>query len=103
MALSETGRLTRVLLKHPRDAFVDDRTIAAEWEPLNFSAAPDLLRAIEEYERFADILRSSGAEVHFLPAAAGTTLDSLYARDASIVSSRGVILCRMGKRSRAAE
>jgi N-dimethylarginine dimethylaminohydrolase len=103
MLPSETGQLTHVLLKHPREAFVDHRTIAAEWQPLNFTAPPDLGRATEEYERFVDILRSSGAVIHFLPRAAGTTLDSLYARDASIVCGRGIILCNMGKRSRSHE
>lgn len=103
MTLTECGRLTRVLLKHPRDAFRDEAAIAAEWQALNFTAPPDMARAIDEYERFVAVLRSAGAEIHFLPKASGTTLDSLYARDASIVSSRGLISCSMGKRSRAAE
>src|SRR5690349_15029305 len=103
MTLTEYGQLTRVLLKHPRDAFRDEATIAAEWQALNFTAPPDMARAIDEYERFVAILRSAGAEIHFLPKGSGTTLDSLYARDASIVSSRGLISCSMGKRSRATE
>ena len=102
-ALSEVGRLAHVVLKHPQAAFVDGQAIADQWQPLNFSAPPDLGRAIDEYDRFVDILRSAGAEVHFLPRDAATTLDSLYARDASIVSPRGIILCSMGKRAREAE
>jgi N-dimethylarginine dimethylaminohydrolase len=38
-----------------------------------------------------------------LPPDADTTLDSIYARDASIICDRGVILCNMGKRPRAGE
>jgi N-dimethylarginine dimethylaminohydrolase len=102
-AQSEAGRLTHVLLKHARDAFVDAPTIASQWQALNFTAAPDLARAIDEYDRFVEIIRSSGAEVRFLPPDANTTLDSIYVRDASIVCSRGIILCNMGKRSRASE
>lgn len=101
--LAEFGRLTRVALKHPRDAFRSDDAIAAEWKALNFGAAPSFTRAIEEYDALVEILRTAGVRIDYLPAAAQTNLDSLYVRDASIVCSRGVILCRMGKRLRAGE
>jgi N-dimethylarginine dimethylaminohydrolase len=101
--LSEVGRLTRVVVKDPREAFVDAQTIAGQWQPLDFSGAPDLARAIDEHDRFVEILRSSGADVQLLPRDPATTLDSIYARDASIVSPRGMILCSMGKRAREAE
>ena len=102
-ALTEYGRITRIALKHARDAFRDGHTIAAQWQPLNFIAPPDLGRARAEYDRFLEILRAGGARVELLPADPETTLDSIYVRDASIVCSRGVILCRMGKAARAAE
>jgi N-dimethylarginine dimethylaminohydrolase len=101
--LAEFGRLTRVLLKHPREAFRSDEAIAAEWKALSFGATPSFARAIEEYDAFIDILRTAGVQANHLPAAEETNLDSIYVRDASIVCSRGVILCRMGKRLRAAE
>jgi N-dimethylarginine dimethylaminohydrolase len=101
--LSEIDRLVEVVVKRPRDAFVDPQTIAAQWRPLNFSGPPDLARAIDEHERFVDILRAAGADVQFLPRDPSTTLDSLYARDASIVSPRGLILCSMGKIARQPE
>jgi len=98
--VNEVGRLARVVLKHPLDAFVDTETIATQWQELNFVGPPDLERAVAEYERFVATLRSVGAEVSFLPRAPQTTLDSIYVRDASIVSPRGMILCRMGKQQR---
>jgi N-dimethylarginine dimethylaminohydrolase len=101
--LSEIAPLRRVLLKHPREAFVDAAVIAGQWRELNFTAPPDLARAIDEYDRLADTLRSAGAELLFLPHDGDTTLDSIYVRDASIVAPGGVILCRMGKRTRAHE
>jgi N-dimethylarginine dimethylaminohydrolase len=101
--LSEYGRLTHVAMKHVRDAFVDDAAIDAQWKALHFTARPDLGRAIEEHDRFIDILKTNGVEITLLPRDPATTLDSIYARDASIVSPRGVILCAMGKRSRGAE
>jgi N-dimethylarginine dimethylaminohydrolase len=103
MTLSEVDRLTHVMVKHPRDAFVDAQTIAAQWMALNFTGAPDLARAIDEYDQFVELLKSSGTAVTTLPPDERTTLDSIYARDASIVAPRGVILCRMGKPSRSDE
>jgi N-dimethylarginine dimethylaminohydrolase len=92
-----------VLVKHPREAFVDAATIDAQWQRLNFTGRPDLERAVDEFERFAAMLRYAGAEVITLPPDDRATLDSIYVRDASIVSPGGVILCRMGKVSRAGE
>ena len=100
-ALNEYGTLVAVVVKHVRDAFVDEQTIAAQWKRLNYIAAPDLARAIDQHDRFIDILRSAGATVHELPRDPQTTLDSIYVRDASIVSPTGSILCTMGKVERA--
>lgn len=101
--LSEVGRLTRVLLKHPREAFRSDEAIGAEWKGLGFLAPPSFARAVEEYEALLEVLTSNGVQVDMLPTAEQTNLDSIYVRDASILTSRGVVLCRMGKRIRAAE
>ena len=101
--LSETGTLTRVLLKHPRAAFVTADQVSRQWRDLNFTAGPDLARAADEFDAFADILRSSGAALEFLPEDGATTLDSIYVRDAAIVTPAGMVLCRMGKPQRDAE
>ena len=101
--LAEVGGLTRVLLKHPREAFVSDETIASQWRSLAFTAPPTLGRAVDEYDEFVDILRRAGTKIDFLPANDATNLDSVYVRDASIVCSRGAVLCRMGKPLRRAE
>jgi N-dimethylarginine dimethylaminohydrolase len=102
-AQSEVGAITRLLLKHPRDAFRGPEQIAAQWQGLNFTAAPDLARAIGEYEQILDLLRTTGCGVAMLPTAEGVSLDSIYVRDASVVCDRGVILCSMGKPQRAGE
>jgi N-dimethylarginine dimethylaminohydrolase len=101
--LAEFGRLTRVVLKHPREAFRSDERIGEEWKALSFGAAPSFTRAIEEYDAFVEILRTAGVQIDRLPTGDQTNIDSIYVRDASIVCSRGMILCRMGKRIRAAE
>ncbi len=102
-AFTEYDRLASVVVKHVRDAFVDAQTIAAQWKRLNYTAPPDLARAIDEHDRFMDVLRSAGATVHELPRDQHTTLDSIYVRDASIVSPAGSILCAMGKAERVTE
>ena len=102
-SFTEYGALQTVVVKHVRDAFVDEPTIAVQWKALNYTSPPDLARAIDEQDRFIDILRSSGAQVHLLPRDPRTTLDSIYVRDASIVSPSGLVLCAMGKAERATE
>ena len=102
-AHSESGTLTRVVLKHARDAFGSQQALARQWRELNFTSQPDFERAIDEYERFVEVLRSAGAGIDFLPPAPDTSADSIYVRDASVICDRGAILCRMGKPQRAGE
>jgi N-dimethylarginine dimethylaminohydrolase len=103
MTLNEFGRLSHVVVKHPRDAFVDKAAIARQWKDLHFTAPPDLDRASQEHDRFVELLQKAGAHVHALPLDKMTTLDSIYVRDASIVCAKGVILCNMGKFQRVEE
>jgi len=99
----EFGRLEAVVVKGPREAFGGPEAITAEWQDLRFTAAPDLERALADYEGFLAVLASTGADILTLPPATGTGLDSLYARDASVLSPQGVVLCRMGKPQRRGE
>lgn len=101
--MNEYGRITRIILKHPRDAFVDRARAESQWRDLRFTAAPDVDEACREYDAFARVIASTGAAIDYLPADDRTTLDSIYVRDASIVSDHGVILCAMGKPQRATE
>lgn len=100
---SETAMLKRVIVRHPRDAFVDQNTIESQWERLNYRSPPDFDRALSEYEVFIQALASQGAEVIYAGSGDGLSMDSLYARDASIICDRGAILCKMGKQARMAE
>jgi N-dimethylarginine dimethylaminohydrolase len=100
---SETGTIKSLVLKHARDAFVSQAAIDAQWRALNFIAPPDFTQAVAQYDRFVEAVSAAGAQVHFLPPSSEVGLDSIYVRDASIVSDRGVVLCRMGKALRATE
>ena len=103
VTLNEFDRLRHVAVKHPRDAFVSDEVIASQWASHGFTAPPDFVAACREYDAFVDVLVRHGAEATFLPADAGTTIDSLYARDASLVTPGGLVLCVMGKPARHGE
>ena len=99
--MSDVGPWNRILLRHVRDGFVSDASIARQWEGLNFTQPPDFEKAVEQYERFVELLKGSGAQVLTCSGAPG--LDSIYVRDASVMCAKGAILCRMGKPQREAE
>ncbi len=121
--MSDVGPWNRILVRHVRDGFGDDASIARQWEALNFTAAPDFRKAVEQYERFVEALSCSGAQVLTCSGAVPRTsapqhstgapehkstraplsLDSIYIRDASVMCGKGAILCRMGKPQREAE
>jgi N-dimethylarginine dimethylaminohydrolase len=101
--LNEYGTLRRVALRHPRAAFGGQNAIDASWRDLNYLAAPDYGRALAGYDRFTEILGETGAEIDWLPAAEGLTLDALYVHDSAVPGPRGIVLCNMGKPARAGE
>lgn len=108
--MSDVGPWNRILLRHVRDGFVDDASIDRQWQGLNFTARPDFGRAIEQFDRFIELIRCSGAPVHLCTGAAVQgaevpflSLDSIYVRDASVMCAKGAILCRMGKPQRQGE
>ncbi len=100
---TEYGPLQSVFLKHARDAFKDQETLAGQWETLHYLAEPDFEKAIEEYQNFETLIREPGVEVHYFPADGRVSIDSIYCRDASIATDYGMILCNMGKAGRAEE
>ncbi len=100
---NETGTLRKVLVKHPRDAFRSRDYILEHWDNLNYLRPPDFSRAVREFDNFIRILEDAGAEICFLPQDERAGLDSIYVRDASLVSDRGIIFARMGKAARVGE
>jgi len=100
---SEVGNIQKILIKHPRDAFISQESVDAQWKALNYSARPDYAKALQEYENFLDLLKKDVAEIHFLPGSEKTGLDSVYVRDALITTPKGVVLCNMGKKERRGE
>jgi N-dimethylarginine dimethylaminohydrolase len=103
VTLNEYDRMARVALKHARDAFVSAGVLAQQWASHGFTAAPDFDIACREFDAFLEILASHGVRLTLLPPDAATTIDSIYARDATLVTPRGVLLCAMGKPVREGE
>ena len=100
----EFGRLQRLLLKSPPAAFGSQQQIDRQWRALSFIAAPDFSAADREYATLLRLIQSTGPiDIVHLPADGTTTLDSIYVRDASIVTPRGLVFCRMGKAAREGE
>jgi N-dimethylarginine dimethylaminohydrolase len=102
-ALNEFDHLARVAVKHARDAFVSDEVLERQWQAHGFTARPDFALACRQYDGFLDALAALGADVSLLPADPDTTIDSIYARDASLVTPWGLVLCSMGKTERRGE
>jgi len=100
---SDVGKLRRVAVKHARDAFGDAVAVDRQWRDLRYLARPDVTAAWAEYEHFLALLEAAAVDTLRLPPDHTVGLDSLYARDVSIVCDRGVILCNMGKPQRRTE
>jgi N-dimethylarginine dimethylaminohydrolase len=97
---SMVAPLRRVVVKRPEDAF---RRIQDEWQPLNYTRAPNVAKAAEDHRGFVSLMEKAGAEVLYLPADERTGADSLYAHDPVLVTDRGAIIFQTGKVARRGE
>ena len=95
--------IKKILLKHPSNAFLNQRNINKQYLELNYLAAPNFNSAISEYEIFVDLLKSFDIEIYYLPKDNSTSLDSIYTHDPCVVSNKGVVICNMGKKARQPE
>ena len=102
-AHSETGKIKSLFIKNAAQAFIDDAHIDQYWEKLHFLGKPDFQTALKEYEKFQSILKREGVEIHLLPQDPDVNMDSIYCRDASIATNKGMIICNMGKKARSYE
>ncbi|MBK9600679.1 MAG: amidinotransferase [Anaerolineales bacterium] len=95
--------IRRMVLKHPREAFISQANLETQWEKLVYFGCPDFENSLAEYERFSGILEQFDFEIHYAPKDETTSLDSIYAHDPLVISNRGAILCSMGKEARKPE
>jgi N-dimethylarginine dimethylaminohydrolase len=95
--------LRRVIVKSPKEAFVNDAALEAQWRQLDYLRLPDLPRSIADHARFVSLLRQAGSEVLHLPTDSRTGLDSLYTHDPLILTDAGAIIFKTGKPERQGE
>jgi arginine deiminase len=100
---SMIGRIQRVLIKHPRDAYGSDEKLSAQWEGLNYEGCPDYNKAVTEFDCFVELLEGFIPEIHYLPANDDVSVDSIYVHDSVVITKRGAILCSMTREQRRAE
>ena len=99
-AHSEIGKIKTLFIKNVQHAFVSETHIEQYWKSLNYLSKPDFRLSLKEYETFQSVLKENGTEIFYLPEDATVNMDSVYCRDASIATSKGMIICNMGKAGR---
>ena len=90
--------LKRVLVRAPGQSFAVEH--AADW---NYASSPDLEIARAEHRALVDILEAGGAAVEMHRAQLHGYADSIFVFDPVLMTPRGAILLRMGKRLRVGE
>nr|WP_132745706.1 arginine deiminase family protein [Scopulibacillus darangshiensis] len=96
-------RLNTVIVKRPKEAFINQDYLSKEWEKFNFIKEPNFTEAENEYNEFITILRKHVEHIEFLPASEITGLDSLYAHDPVKFTGKGAIILKSGKTLRQPE
>jgi len=100
---TEYGKIERLLLKHPKDAYTNQDSIDDQWKGLNYSAASDYKEAVIEYDNFVTLLKGFVPYIEYLPQNDKVGLDSVYVHDPVLITKEGAILCNMGKAERKGE
>ena len=97
---SEYLKLEKVYLKSAKEAFQSEEILKNDWEELNYLSKPVFSSALKEYENFESIFKQNDIEVCYFPLNKNVKMDSIYCRDASIITNFGIIICNMGKEGR---
>ncbi len=97
------GRLERVLIKHPADAFQSQAHLDENSAAYGYIGVPDYARVLEEYAVFEGVLAGCGCQILRLPPDPSVGLDSIYTHDPLKVTQAGAIYLPMGKELRSAE
>ncbi|SVA84338.1 uncharacterized protein METZ01_LOCUS137192, partial [marine metagenome] len=92
--------LLRVIMKSPDNAWKNINNVNKNWKDLHFIAEPKFDKAVFQYKTLISLIESFGTEILMLPSDDETTLDSIYTHDAGIATSKGIIICNMGKEAR---
>lgn len=100
---SMIGRLNAVLIKTPENAFRNQQYLNEEYENYGYFGCPDLIKVLEEYQVFEDIIKENVENVYYLPFDENAGMDSIYAHDTVKITKKGAIYFPMGKKLRKGE
>lgn len=92
-----TRALRRVLVRSPRVVGF------SAWRQYGWRAEPDAAKLAHEHEDFCTALAAGGAEVVFGETPVPDDPDAIYVFDPAIVSDRGAVVLRPGKKGRLGE
>ena len=100
---SETAKIESIVMKSPAKSWFGQAYTNRQWEKLNYPGKPNFEKALQEFNQLATIVESHVPNVYYLPEDDQTTLDSIYVHDPVLITSKGAILCSMGKKERKPE
>jgi N-dimethylarginine dimethylaminohydrolase len=90
-------RIDRILIKHPKDAFISQENLSKTWETFNYTSEPVYETVLKEYEVFENIIRENVTNVDYLPQSNNVGLDSIYTHDSLKITEKGAIFFNTGK------
>lgn len=97
---SEYLPLETVFLSSAKDAFQSQEHLSKQWKSLHYISEPNYENALQEYNKFENLVQQEGATIHYFSKEKHLSIDAIYCRDAAIATDFGMILCAMGKEGR---
>lgn len=95
--------LKRVILKHPKDAFINQTHLDSQWKRYNHESVIDYEEALAEYEQFEAILKKHVDQIDYLTQSDQVGLDSIYTHDPVKFTPHGAVILNSGKSLRQPE
>lgn len=95
---SMVAPIKRVLMRRPGPSL-----LAADANQWHYGSMFDAPKAIEQYNAFAEIVASCGAEISWIEDKGDGLCDAMFTQDASLVTDHGAVLLNMGKALRVPE
>jgi len=99
-AQSSVAPLRKCLLRRPSWNRHSDHDWVDTW---GYEREPDLKEAQDEHDKFADILRQLGVQVHYVKGQAEGLCDSVFTCDSALITDEGAVILRSGKSVRRGE
>lgn len=100
---SMVGKIDRIIIKHPKEAFISQENLDKSWKEYNYVSCPDYENSLKEYDSFENLIIDNVANVHYLPQSKEVGLDSIYTHDTCKITSKGAIMFTVGKELRRGE